>query len=152
MPRREDRTGTRLFGYGTFRRTTWRDAILGAEYPAQPATLRGYRRIACASGYLSLRATPCDAGSIDGVLIELDEVGWRVADAWEEVPNYLATPVTVDSMDGPVDALTYLCANDDGATPVDDDRFALLSDAEVEASIELFGKQMRSLRRSFERS
>ena len=152
MPHREDRTGTRLFGYGTFRRTAWRNAILGAEYPAQPATLRGYRRIACASGYLSLRATLFDVGLIHGVVIELDEVGWRVADAWEEVPKYLATPVTVNSMDGPVDALTYLCANDEGATPVDDDRFALLTDAEVEASIEFFGKQMRHIRRSFESS
>ena len=143
---------TPLFGYGTFRKAAWRCAILGADYPAQPATLRGYRRIACASGYLSLRETLFDVGLIHGVLIELDDVGWRVADAWEEVPKYVATPVTVNSMDGPVDALTYLCANDDGATPVDDDRFALLSDAEVEASIEFFEKRMRHIRHIFESS
>ena len=139
-----------LFGYGTFRKTAWRVAILGADYPTQPATLRGYRRIACASGYLSLRETLFDVGLIHGVLIALDDVGWRVADAWEEVPKYVATPVTVNSMDGPADALTYLCANDDGGTPVDDDRFALLTDAEVEASIEFFEKQMRAIRRRFE--
>jgi len=141
-----------LFGYGTFRKTAWRIAILGADYPAQPATLRGYRRIACASGYLSLRETLFDVGLVHGVLIELDDVGWRVADAWEEVPKYVATPVTVNSMDGPVDAPTYLCANDEGATPVDDDRLALLSDAEVEASIEFFEKRMRHIRHIFESS
>jgi gamma-glutamylcyclotransferase (GGCT)/AIG2-like uncharacterized protein YtfP len=146
MPQREGRTGTRLFGYGTFRRTAWRNAILGAEYPAQPATLRGYRRIACASGYLSLRETLFDVGLVHGVLVELDDVGWRVADAWEEVPKYVATPVTVNSMDGPVDALAYLFANDEGATPVDDDRLALLTDAEVESSIKFFEKEMRYLR------
>jgi gamma-glutamylcyclotransferase (GGCT)/AIG2-like uncharacterized protein YtfP len=139
-----------LFGYGTFRKSAWRSAILGAEYPVQPATLRGYRRIACASGYLSLRETPFDVGSISGVLIDLDELGWRIADRWEEVPKYVRTPVTVSSTNGPVEALTYLCADDRAATPVDDDRFALLTDAEVEAAIERFAPLMRSVRRELE--
>jgi len=72
---------TRLFGYGTFRKTAWRNAILGAEYPAQPATLRGYRRTATESGYLSLRETVFDVRLVPGVLIDLDEIGWRIADA-----------------------------------------------------------------------
>jgi gamma-glutamylcyclotransferase (GGCT)/AIG2-like uncharacterized protein YtfP len=135
-----------LFGYGTFRKAAWRNAILGAEYPAQPATLRGYRRIACASGYLSLRETLFDVGFIQGVLVELDEIGWHVADAWEEVPKYGRIDVTVNSMNGPVDAQAYVCADDSGATPVDDDRFALITDAEVDASIAIFGEKMRWLR------
>ena len=138
---------TPLFGYGTFRRTAWRTAILGADYPAQPATLRGYRRIACASGYLSLRETLFDVGLVHGVLLDLDDVGWRIADRWEEVPKYVRAPVVVNSMHGPVAALTYVCA-DDAGEPVDDDRFAIITDAEVEVSIETFGATMRALRRA----
>ncbi|HYW53486.1 MAG TPA: gamma-glutamylcyclotransferase family protein [Dongiaceae bacterium] len=139
-----------LFGYGTFRRTAWRDAILGASYPERPATLRGYRRIACASGYLSLRETLFDVGLVSGVLVELDELGWRIADRWEEVPKYRRTDVLVNSMSGPVEAVTYLCSDDTGAVPVDDDRLALIRDAEVEEAIERFGPLMRGLRRDAE--
>ena len=128
-----------LFGYGTFRKAVWRAAILGAQYGAQPATLRGYRRVACASGYLSLRETVLDVGLIDGVLIELDELGWQIADRWEEVPKYHRLEVVVNTMGGPAEAWTYVCTDDSGATPVDDDRFALIPDAAVEASIEHFG-------------
>jgi gamma-glutamylcyclotransferase (GGCT)/AIG2-like uncharacterized protein YtfP len=135
-----------LFGYGTFRNAAWRARILGAEYPAQPATLRGYRRIACGSGYLSLRETLLDVGLIQGVLVELDELGWRVADAWEEVPKYRRTDVVVNTMNGPVEACAYLCADDSDAVPVDDDRFATISDAEVEASIAWFDRVVRELR------
>ena len=136
-----------LFGYGTFRNAAWRARILGAEYPAQPATLRGYRRIACGSGYLSLRETLVDVGLIQGVLVELDELGWRIADAWEEVPKYQRADVVVNTMSGPVDAWVYLCADDSGAVPVDDDRFATIADAEVEASIGWFDRIVRELRR-----
>ena len=135
-----------LFGYGTFRRTAWRNAILGAEYAAQPATLRGYRRITCASGYLSLRETLFDVNLIHGVLIELDEVGWRIADRWEEVPLYGRADVTVSTMNGPVEAIAYTCSDDTGATPVDDDRLALITDADVEEAIEIFAPRMRYLR------
>ena len=136
-----------LFGYGTFRKAAWRERILGAAYPAQPATLRGFRRIACASGYLSLRETLFEVGLIEGVLVELDELGWRVADAWEEVPKYRRTTVVVNTMNGPVDAWTYVCSDDTGAVPVDDDRFALIAEADVEASIEWFQRVVRELRR-----
>jgi gamma-glutamylcyclotransferase (GGCT)/AIG2-like uncharacterized protein YtfP len=135
-----------LFGYGTFRKAAWRERILGAQYPAQPATLRGFRRIACASGYLSLRETLFEVSLIEGVLIELDELGWRIADAWEEVPKYRRADVVVNTMDGPVDAWTYLCADDTGAVPVDDDRFALIADAEVETSIAWFERIVREMR------
>ena len=136
-----------LFGYGTFRRTPWRNAILGAENPAQPATLRGYRRIACASGYLSLRETLFDVNLIHGVLIELDELGWKIADRWEEVPTYRRIDVEVSTMTGPVEATAYICSDDAGATPVDDDRLALITDADVEAAIDIFSPRMRALRR-----
>lgn len=141
---------TRLFGYGTFRKAAWRNAILGAEYSAQPATLRGYRRIAVASGYLSLRETVFDVRLVPGVLIDLDEIGWRIADAWEEVPKYRRVDVVVNTMGGAVEAGAYICSRDDGATPVDDDCYALISDAAVEASIETFGPMMRRLRRDDE--
>jgi gamma-glutamylcyclotransferase (GGCT)/AIG2-like uncharacterized protein YtfP len=137
-----------LFGYGTFRRTAWRSATLGAQYPAQPATLRGYRRIACASGYLSLRETVFDVGLVHGTLIELDEIGWMIADAWEEVPTYLRIDVTVNTMNGAVEAATYICTDERGATPVDDDRLALLTGSEVETSIEKFAPVMRHIRRA----
>jgi gamma-glutamylcyclotransferase (GGCT)/AIG2-like uncharacterized protein YtfP len=138
---------TRLFGYGTFRKTEWRNAILGAQYPAQPATLRGFRRIALASGYLSLRETVFDVQLVHGVLIDLDEIGWRIADAWEEVPKYRRVDVVVNTMSGAVDASTYLASDDDGARPVDDDRYALIGDAEVERAIEIFERRTRHLRR-----
>ena len=136
-----------LFGYGTFRKAAWRERILGAPYPAQPATLRGFRRIACASGYLSLRETLFEVGLIEGVLVELDELGWRVADAWEEVPKYRRTDVVVNTMSGPAEAWTYVCSDDTGAIPVDDDRYALIADAEVETSIAWFERIVRELRR-----
>jgi gamma-glutamylcyclotransferase (GGCT)/AIG2-like uncharacterized protein YtfP len=135
-----------LFGYGTFRRTAWRDAILGAPYPAQPATLRGYRRIACASGYLSLRETLFDVNLVHGVAIDLDELGWKIADRWEEVPKYRRIDVVVSTMHGPLEAQAYVCANDEGAIPVDDDRLALITDADVEEAIATFGPRMRALR------
>ncbi len=135
-----------LFGYGTFRNAAWRARILGATYPAQPATLRGFRRIACASGYLSLCET-FEVGLIEGVVVELDELGWRVADAWEEVPKYRRADVVVNTMGGPLDAWTYVCSDDTGAVPVDDDRFALIADAEVDASIARFEHVVRKLRR-----
>ena len=135
-----------LFGYGTFRKAVWRERILGAAYPAQPATLRGFRRIACSSGYLSLRETLFEVGLIEGVLVELDDLGWRVADAWEEVPKYRRTDVVVNTMCGPVEAWTYVCADDTGAVPVDDDRYALITDDEVEASIAWFERIARELR------
>jgi gamma-glutamylcyclotransferase (GGCT)/AIG2-like uncharacterized protein YtfP len=141
---------TRLFGYGTFRKTEWRNAILGAEYPAQPATLRGYRRIALASGYLSLRETLFDVRLVHGVAIDLDEIGWQIADAWEEVPKYRRVDVVVNTMSGAVEASTYLASDDDGATPVDDDRYPLIGDAEVEAAIESFERRRRDIRTTFE--
>jgi hypothetical protein len=112
----------------------------------QPATLRGYRRIAIASGYLSLRETVFDVGLVNGVLIDLDEVGRRIADAWEEVPKYRHVGVVVNTMSGPAEAFAYVCSHDEGAVPVDGDRYALVSDAAVEASIETFGATMRRLR------
>jgi gamma-glutamylcyclotransferase (GGCT)/AIG2-like uncharacterized protein YtfP len=136
---------TQLFGYGTFRKTAWRNAILGAEYPAQPATLRGYRRIATGSGYLSLRESLFDIALIEGVLVELDEVGWRIADAWEEVPKYQRVEIVVNTMHGPLAALTYICTESAGP-PVDGDAPALLTDAEVESTIEIFSAQMRLIR------
>jgi len=135
-----------LFGYGTFRKAGWRERILGAQYPAQPATLRGFRRIACASGYLSLRETLFEVSLIEGVLVELDELGWAIADRWEEVPKYRRAEIVVNTMGGPVEAWTYVCADDTGAVPVDDDRFALIPDAEVETSIAWFERIVREMR------
>jgi hypothetical protein len=140
---------TPLFGYGTFRKAAWRSAILGAEYAAEPATLRGYRRVATASGYLSLRETLFDVAMIEGVLIDLDEVGWQVADAWEEVPKYRRAGITVNTMRGPLAALTYICSEDAGP-PVDGDPLALLADAEVESSIATFSETMLRIRRRSE--
>jgi gamma-glutamylcyclotransferase (GGCT)/AIG2-like uncharacterized protein YtfP len=137
-----------LFAYGTFRRTAWREAILGARYPERPATLRGYRRIACASGYLSLRETARDDGVVAGVLVDLDELGWRIADRWEEVPKYARTFVVAETANGAIEAVTYLRRNAGAATPFDEDRLAAIADAEVEAAIERFTPLMRALRRN----
>jgi gamma-glutamylcyclotransferase (GGCT)/AIG2-like uncharacterized protein YtfP len=135
-----------LFAYGTFRRTAWRDAILGAQYPERPATLRGYRRIACVSGYLSLRETARGESVVAGVLVDLDELGWRIADRWEEVPKYARSGVVAETVNGPIEAVIYLCRNADAATPIDEERVALVPDAEVEAAIERFTPLMRALR------
>ncbi len=135
-----------LFAYGTFRRGAWRAAILGAEYPAEPATLRGWRRVATRNGYLSLRETVVELGPVSGVLITLDALGWEIADAWEEVPSYLRVDVAVDTMHGPVAAQMYVYADERHTQPVDEDRHTLLSNAQVEASIEAFVPTMRALR------
>jgi len=142
---------TRLFGYGTFRKTAWRDAILARTYPAQPATLRGYRRIAVASGYLSLRETVFD---VRLVARRADRSRRdRLADRrprGRKSPRNRRAAVVVNTMGGAVEAVAYFCSRDDGATPVDDDCYALISDAAVEASIETFGPAMRRLRRDGE--
>ncbi|GAC1573043.1 MAG: hypothetical protein NVS3B7_04050 [Candidatus Elarobacter sp.] len=140
------RTPRPLFGYGTFRKTAWRDAILGADYPFAPATLPGWRRIALPSGYFSLRETVVPLAAVPGVVIALDELGWQIADAWEEVPAYEHVEVAVNTMDGPVLAVTYVCSFEADATPVVGDRFALLSDEAVESSIAAFASTMRALR------
>jgi hypothetical protein len=137
-----------LFGYGTFRRADWRDAIFGAVYPAEPATIAGWRRIATPSGYLSLRETLPHLGSdlVQGVLIELDTVGWAIADAWEEVPIYERRDVEVNSMRGRVAATLYVHGFPDVSIPVDDERLALVDDAEVSAAIDAFAPKMRAIR------
>lgn len=122
-----------LFGYGTFRNAAWRNAILGAEYPCCPAVLEGWCRIALPSGYLSVDDTDCAAAQVDGVLIDLDDAGWRIADAWEEVPTYMRVAVDVRAGAQYITAQTYVCADRHGALPFGDDgRFALLNDAQVE--------------------
>lgn len=151
-----------LFAYGTLRDDAWREALLGARYPARPALLRGYLRVANASGYLSLRATGNPADTASGVLIDLDDIGWRVADAWEdaavtysgngeatsaEAVLYGRTDVRAETPDGAVEATAYVCP-DDAGDPVTDDQLTLRPDAEVEAAIAAFVPQMRALRYS----
>ena len=134
-----------LFGYGTFRKAAWCSAILGAAYPAQPATLSGYRRVATGSGYLSLRETVVDLAPVEGVLIELDAIGWTVADAWEGVPTYQRIEVTVNTMHGPREAVAYMRPGASGP-PVEGDVPALLLDRDVEQAIAEFVPIMRALR------
>lgn len=133
-----------LFGYGTFRHRAWRRAILGADYPARHATIEGWRRVALASGYLSL--VPSATDRVEGVLVDLDETGWRIADAWEEVPRYARLEVIAHAADGPLAAEMYVCDSDEHAVPFESERFALLSDPEVEASIRRFTRAMLALR------
>ena len=141
-----------LFGYGTFRRTAWRCAILGADYPCGPATLSGYRRVATPQGYLSLRETLAPLPPVAGVLVELDAIGWEVADAWEEVPRYHRVAVVVSTMFGPRDAAAYVYGDDPSAPlhPVNDDCLATLDDREVEASIAAFEHSMRVIRARYD--
>ncbi len=79
-------------------------------------------------------ATVLDVGRVNGVLIELDERGWA-----DRRPLGRGAGVPADRRDGQHDAragrrrAAYICADDAGAAPVDDDRLALLADAEVEA-------------------
>jgi hypothetical protein len=158
-----------LFAYGTLRDDAWRAALLGAHYPARPATLRGYLRIANASGYLSLRATGDDDDRAAGVLIDLDDIGWRIADAWEdaaiaypsegasmpadtlapkpvaEAVLYCRVDVVAEAPDGPVAATAYVCA-DDAGEPAPAGRLALRADDEVEAAIAAFAPHARALR------
>ncbi len=136
-----------LFVYGTLRDAAWRRAILGADYPSAPATLAGWRRIATSSGYLTIRRTLpwLDAAPIEGALVALDAVGWEIADAWEEA-RYERVEVRANTMDGAVDAIVYVCAEDDDATPVNDGRLALLSRAHVDAAIASFEATMRAIR------
>ena len=133
-----------LFGYGTFRDDAWRAQILGADYPAEPARLPGYRRVKLAhSGYLSIERTQ-DAW-VDGVLVTLDAIGWCVADAWEEVPTYTRIPVSVITIRGPVDAEVYVAAGTIGG-PVPDEWLATLESYEVDEAIRQFARRRDTLR------
>jgi hypothetical protein len=135
-----------LFAYGTFRHPAWRRAILGADYPARPARVVGWRRVALTSGYLSL--VP-DAGAVvEGTLIALDAVGWRIADAWEEVPRYARVAVVAEADGAPCGAELYVHAAEigAGASPFASDAFAALDVTAVEDAIARFAEQMRALR------
>jgi len=127
-----------LFGYGTFSEPAWRRAILGADYPARQAGLRGWRRAALASGFLTLVRDDRAAALVPGVLLDLDDAGWRIADAWEEVPRYQRTAVRVESDGGPVDAIAYIAPPDGAASALAGDRLAALENAAVEAAIARF--------------
>jgi gamma-glutamylcyclotransferase (GGCT)/AIG2-like uncharacterized protein YtfP len=141
--------GFPLFGYGTFRDPRWRREILGAEYPWEPAALRGWQRVTFPSyAYLSIRESPYEI--VDGVLVELDEVGWRVADAWEEVPKYVRVPVEARTLSDLVAARTYVFAGShDDAVALEDDRvLASIPDDDVERSIRAFARTRDAIRRS----
>jgi gamma-glutamylcyclotransferase (GGCT)/AIG2-like uncharacterized protein YtfP len=133
-----------LFAYGTLRRTAWRRALLGADYTAQPATLHGWERVALPRGYLSLRQAP--QARTEGVLLVLDALGWRIADAWEEVPVYRRVAVTVATETQPrVRAQVYVCPAP-FAPRADAQRDALLDDDAVDAAIAAFAPTMLALR------
>jgi gamma-glutamylcyclotransferase (GGCT)/AIG2-like uncharacterized protein YtfP len=139
--------GIPLFGYGTFRHPRWRYEILGASYPWEHAALRGWQRVTLpAYEYLSIRES--EFGVVDGVLIELDEVGWRVADAWEEVPKYVRVPVEVRTANGLVEARSYVFAGShEGAVPLEDDgMLAAIPDRDVERSIVAFARIREEIR------
>jgi hypothetical protein len=133
-----------LFAYGTFRRPSWRRRLLGADYPARDATLPGWRRIALASGYLSLRRSR--GAAVDGIVVALDALGWRIADAWEEVPRYARVPVEVRAGGETIAAETYVCEDAAAIGDVDPARDALLPDEAVERAIAAFESAMRRLR------
>jgi Gamma-glutamyl cyclotransferase, AIG2-like len=136
-----------MFGYGTFCDAAWRTAIFGADYPWEAASLVGWRRIAIPDrGYLSIARSELDV--VDGVLVQLDEIGWRIANAWEEVPIYRRVPVDVRTTTGPVAAFVYVFDNPIGAQPFDHDgELAVLSRIDVERSIRSFQPTRDALRR-----
>ena len=138
-----------LFGYGTFRDPRWRREILGAEYPWEPATLPGWQRVTFPEyAYLSIRASEFDF--VEGVLVELDEVGWRVADAWEEVPKYVRVAVQARTPADVVSAHSYVFAGShDAAVPLEDDSvLASIPRADVERAIVVFARTRDAIRRS----
>jgi len=139
--------GFPLFGYGTFRDPEWRVAILGADYPWEPAVLRGWQRVTFAAyDYLSIRESPYEI--VEGVLVELDETGWRVADAWEEVPKYVRVPVEARTASDLVVARSYVFAGShDDAVPLEDDgALASISRGDVERSIRAFARTRDAIR------
>jgi len=133
-----------LFAYGTFLDPWWRPAILGEDYPVRRAVLPGWRRCALDNGYLTI--APCEGGVVNGLLVELDPIGWRVADAWEEVPKYVRTPVVARTAEGRVDALAYVAGDGLVAAPVPETWLALITAREVESSIAIFARTMRRVR------
>jgi gamma-glutamylcyclotransferase (GGCT)/AIG2-like uncharacterized protein YtfP len=139
-----------LFAYGTLRRAERRRALLGDDYPAEPATLAGWERVALAGGYLSLREHR--AGLVRGVLVALDDAGWAIADAWEEVPAYRRVEVLVTGAHGPVHAQTYVRPAPDAPAVADDDRDALLDEVALDAAIARFGPTAAALRAALQRA
>ncbi|HEX3462495.1 MAG TPA: gamma-glutamylcyclotransferase family protein [Candidatus Elarobacter sp.] len=139
--------GFPLFGYGTFRDPAWRVEILGADYPWEHAMLRGWQRVTFpASDYLSIRESEYDL--VEGVLVELDDVGWRVADAWEEVPKYARIPVEVRTASELVAARSYVFAGShDDAIPLEDENvLASIPARDVERSIRAFRPMRDAIR------
>ena len=87
-----------VFAYGTLRDPAYQIALFGRTLALRPATLRDWMPVFAESGYLTIVSAPGDA--VHGDLIALDGSDLLVADAWEDVPLYVRTPVAVTLADG----------------------------------------------------
>jgi len=118
-----------LFAYGTLRDAEYQRELFGRTYPMREAHIRGFVAIATETGYLA--AVPRPSGRIDGALVDLDALGYEVADAWEDRAVYDRIEIEAIRADGgPERAFIYVRAVQPGVPaaqlgdPVTDGRLA----------------------------
>ncbi len=101
-----------FFSYGTLLDAEYQAALFGRAVPTTPARLHGWRAVFTASGFLTIVRDP--DGTVDGALVRVDERELAICDAWEEVPLYERTPVTVICDGANVDTWAYVRDVPDG--------------------------------------
>ncbi len=99
----------RLFFFGTLLDAELRQAVIGRALPAEPAVVRGFRRVVVAGrGYPMLVAAA--GGRVDGIVVGgLDPEAIRRLHAYEG-GEYALRPIRVRTGAGPVlPALAFRC-------------------------------------------
>ncbi len=125
-----------LFAYGTLRDPDYQRELFGRTYQMHRAFVVDYAVTSTPTGYLA--ATPRAGFNIDGAIVEIDEVGLAIADAWEDRDVYDRIEVDAWRKDGrEVRCFMYVVADADGP-PIADARLTDRSRAEVIADIRRF--------------
>ena len=125
-----------LFAYGTLRDPEYQRELFARTYPMQRACVTGFIVVSTGAGYLA--ATPRDEATIDGVLVDLDDAGYAIADAWEDRTVYDRVEIEAYGQDGRMQRCWIYVQLDAGGAPVADERLADRARADVIADIRRF--------------
>jgi gamma-glutamylcyclotransferase (GGCT)/AIG2-like uncharacterized protein YtfP len=125
-----------LFAYGTLRDPDYQRELFGRTYQMHRAIVADFMVTSAATGYLA--ATPQPGFTIDGAIVEIDEAGLAIADAWEDLDVYDRVEVDAWRPDGrDVRCFMYVIAGAGGPAVIDA-RLTDRSRAEVIADIRRF--------------
>jgi gamma-glutamylcyclotransferase (GGCT)/AIG2-like uncharacterized protein YtfP len=125
-----------FFSYGTLRDAEFQRELFGHSVPTTPARLDGWQTVFTSSGYLTL--VRADGASVEGALVEVNDRELAICDAWEEVPRYLPTPMTVVCDGRPLETWAYVRPVEGEYEPAPPGALARADRAAVIAAIRAF--------------